>query len=168
VTGEQSIYRFNFQNAWDGSALPVKEYRAKSGGLFVQDETLDFTLIELDGEPGAQWSWVPLVPGKVAVDERINIIQHPGGQAKQIAMQSNLVEYVDARVTQYVTTTMPGSSGSPAFNDTWEIGALHHAGGTLPEASTGSRHYRNEGILVAAIVAALEANVRERVTTPIK
>src|SRR4030095_14256871 len=107
AAAEKSIYRFNFQNDWTGAALPVTEYHAKPGGTFVQGEERDFALCELDGDPGATWGFVPLRPGAVAVDTRVSIIQHPGGQAKQISMQNNLVEFVDDKIVQYVTSTLP-------------------------------------------------------------
>jgi V8-like Glu-specific endopeptidase len=56
---------------------------------------------------------------------------------------------------QYITDTLPGSSGSPVFNDDWRIVALHHSGGNIPEPSTNSIHFRNEGIRIGAILADL-------------
>ena len=52
---------------------------------------------------------------------------------------------------QYSTDTMPGSSGSPVFNDLWQVIALHHAGGDLQSNDQGDRRFVNEGILMSAI-----------------
>jgi V8-like Glu-specific endopeptidase len=164
ANAEASIYRFNFQNNWAGNAQAPAEVGAKPGGVFVRNEVFDFSLVELAGDPGATWGWIPLVPGKIGKDSRINIIQHPGGQPKQISIQNNFVEYWDDKVVQYVTSTMPGSSGSPAFDDSWNIVALHHAGGMLPEAKTNLRHFRNEGIRIDAILKALPAEIAARVS----
>ncbi len=89
--------------------------------------------------------------GKIAKGEDIIIIQHPGGMPKQIALTDNEVMYVDDSVLQYLTDTMPGSSGSPVFNDKWQLVGLHHSGGWIPEPSTGSTHFRNEGIRITAV-----------------
>jgi V8-like Glu-specific endopeptidase len=67
-------------------------------------------------------------------------------------------------VVQYLTDTMPGSSGSPVFNDKWELIVLHHSGGWLPEPSTKSTHFRNEGIRVSAIAADLPDWVKKDLT----
>ena len=41
----------------------------------------------------------------------------------------------DELFLQYTTDTLPGSSGSPAFNKDWEVVALHHSG--VPEVKNG-------------------------------
>lgn len=62
----------------------------------------------------------------VAVDDRVYIIQHPNGLPKKLAMAHNLVRHVDDEVVQYWTDTDTGSSGSPVFDERWEVVALHH------------------------------------------
>ena len=76
-------------------------------------------------------------------------------------MQNNFVQYVGGNVVQYVTSTLPGSSGSPVLNDNWEVVALHHAGGTIREPTTQQSYFRNEGILIGSILTDLPLNVRE-------
>ena len=46
---------------------------------------------------------------------------------------------------------MPGSSGSPVFNQNWEVIAPHHAGGDQQTNAQGDRRYVNEGILISRI-----------------
>jgi hypothetical protein len=53
------------------------------------------------------------------------------------------------------TDTLPGSSASPVFNDSWRVVALHHAGGNLVKNARGERLFANEGILMCDVVAAL-------------
>jgi V8-like Glu-specific endopeptidase len=48
-----------------------------------------------------------------------------------------------------VNSTIPGSSGSPVFNDAWKVIAIHHAGGELISNERGDRMFANEGILVS-------------------
>jgi V8-like Glu-specific endopeptidase len=163
ATAERSVFRFNFQTDWNGASQPVDEYRAKPNGLYCNHKELDYALVELDRAAGATWGTIPMKPGAIAKDGGINIIQHAGGQYKQIAVQNNLVEYLDDRIVQYVTSTLPGSSGAPAFNDSWQLVALHHAGGDLLEPTSGRRHYRNEGIRISAILASLPPEVAARV-----
>jgi V8-like Glu-specific endopeptidase len=58
---------------------------------------------------------------------------------------------------QYTTDTLPGSSGSPVFNDAWKVVALHHAGGNLVTNPRGDRMFANQGILMAKILERLKS-----------
>jgi endonuclease G, mitochondrial len=62
------------------------------------------------------------------VGEHVNIIQHPNGEPKQLALRENQTVDLLDDFLHYQTDTAPGSSGSPVFNDQWEIVALHHSG----------------------------------------
>jgi V8-like Glu-specific endopeptidase len=159
---EGAVFRFNFQSDWRGEARKPAEHRARLGGVFVTDEALDYSLIEVDETPGAAWGWLPLKGAPIRRDDRVNIIQHAGGQQKQVSFQNNLVVHVGGGVAQYVTSTLPGSSGAPVFDDHWEVVAIHHAGGALIEAKPESRHFRNEGILIAPILQSLPTELKAR------
>ena len=65
---------------------------------------------------------------------------------KEIALHDNNVTYVYDRVIRYNTDTEGGSSGSPVFNDQWQLCALHHAGWKNADGSA-----TNEGIRISAI-----------------
>jgi len=158
------LFRFNYEENFHGEAQPTREYRAKQGGVFRANEELDYAIVELEGSPGNEWGWLPLRARDLKTRERINIIQHPNGLPKQISMQNNFVEYVGGNVAQYVTSTQPGSSGSPVFNDGWEVVALHHAGGNLQEPTTGKVYFRNEGILVTRVLADLPGDIQQQLS----
>jgi V8-like Glu-specific endopeptidase len=160
-----TVFRFNYQDDVHGRPEIHRDVRARSDGVFHTSQELDYSLVELDGHPGNDWGFLPLGPVPVLIGDRVNIIQHPGGQPKQIAMRDNLVEYVGGGVVQYVTSTMPGSSGSPVFTDSWQVCALHHAGGTLREPTTSRVFFRNEGIMVADILLSLPKSLRDLVRT---
>ena len=91
-------------------------------------------------------------------DDRVAIIQHPGGHLKKISMQNNFVAYADANLVQYTTSTEPGSSGSPVFDDDFQVIAIHHSGGMLPEPHTGRRYLRNAGTSMIAVLNDLKRN----------
>jgi V8-like Glu-specific endopeptidase len=158
-----TIVRFNYQEDFERRALPTKDYGAAQAGAFRASAELDYAILELEREPGGEWGWLPLQVHDVRKGNRINVIQHPNGQTKQISMHNNLVEYVGGNVLQYVTSTSPGSSGSPVLNDQWQVVGLHHAGGRLVEPTTGKMYGRNEGILIQSILADLPQDLRARV-----
>ncbi len=87
----------------------------------------------------------------VRVDDRVYIIQHPAGGAKKIGMIHNVVRYVSDDVLQYLTDTEEGSSGSPVFNERWQLVALHH-GAVESRGAGGNREVRNQGQRIERVV----------------
>src|SRR5919202_1710354 len=123
------------------------------------------------------FGWTPLIEqeGKAIIGEYVNIIQHPGGEPKQLALRENQLVDVLPDFLHYETDTAPGSSGSPVFNDQWEVVALHHSGVPRKDAagnilaigggrwdpSMGEHRVdwiANEGVRVSRILT----NLRER------
>lgn len=152
--------RFNYQTDLQGNLLPTEQFATDPDAVFwtSPEGELDCSVVGVQGSPGLTWGFLALPPAThVRVGDDVVIIQHPAGEPKQIGLTDNEVEFVDERVAQYLTDTLPGSSGSPVFDDQWGLIALHHSGGWLPEPSTSSTHYRNEGILISAIQKELTA-----------
>jgi V8-like Glu-specific endopeptidase len=118
---------------------------------------LDATLLELEGTLSCDPPY-PLAVGLPAPDkDRVYVIGHPRGQGLAISMQDNRV--VDAKKPRlrYRAPTEQGSSGSPVFNQDWELVALHHAGSKyMPSLSGPGLEEANEGIWISAIVEALK------------
>lgn len=144
--------RFNYQTDLYGNFMATDEYDCIPDSLFKSNPELDYAVVRIKGEAGMKWGFLKLNPIDVITEEKVNIIQHPAGGPKQIAMNDNEVKYVDDTVIQYITDTLPGSSGAPVFNDRWQVTALHHSGGNIPEPSTNSIHFRNEGIRIGVIL----------------
>ena len=104
--------------------------------LFFSNEPLDYAVCYVDGEPGAVRGFADIrSPGSLVTDTRINIIQHPGGELKKIAIRNNGLKYFDEQKLQYWTDTEHGSSGSPLFNDSWQIVGLHHLNDAATDAA---------------------------------
>lgn len=124
---------------------------------FWTSEQLDITIIgtRLSSiSSGALIAALPLSEAAaITVGEFVSIIQHPLGGPKQIALTSNEVINIYGHRVQYVTDTLPGSSGAPVFNSAWEVIAIHHAGGNLLKNAAGDSVFANEGISVSAIVS---------------
>lgn len=91
----------------------------------------------------------------VAADDRVYIVQHPGGLPKKIGLHNNLVRHADQDVIQYWTDTEQGSSGSPVFDERWQVVGLHHRWVDV-QAGDGPV-YRNQGRAIARVVARMEA-----------
>ncbi len=123
--------------------------------FFITDVDLDFTIIACDPSP-LPMDIEPIVllrdPDTVTRGERVNIIQHPRGRKKEISLHDNKVNYVYDVGIRYTADTEGGSSGSPVFNNEWNLVALHHAGWNDADGSA-----TNEGIRIKAIVDFLTA-----------
>jgi hypothetical protein len=161
---EYTSVLFNYELDEAGVSQTPAAVRPRGAGHYWVNSQLDYAVLELADDPGKEWGWLTCVPDVPGVGERVNIIQHPGGQQKQVALQGNFVEYADETLLQYVTATLPGSSGSPVFSDRWEVCAIHHAGGALLEPATGRRHFRNEGIRLSRIREDLVPEISTRFT----
>jgi endonuclease G len=126
---------FNFQAGLDGRALRPVAFALEPDAFFATSEDLDFTFVAVAQQDGAgaelsEFGWLRLIEeqGKVVLGEFVNMIQHPNGEPKQLALRENKVVDRLENFLHYETDTAPGSSGSPVFNDQWEVVALHHSG----------------------------------------
>ncbi len=142
-----SVAQFDFEEGKQTRAVAIRPR-----DLFLTDERLDFTIVACDTEglDGIEPIRLLRNPETATRNERVNVIQHPRGRRKEIAIHDNKVTRVKDLVLHYETDTEPGSSGSPVFNNEWDLVALHHAGVRRPNNSA-----ENEGIRISAIVAHL-------------
>ncbi|MEU1803353.1 trypsin-like peptidase domain-containing protein [Streptomyces sp. NPDC019937] len=124
---------------------------------FATSERHDLTVVRAREPLTEEWGALTLAPPGAPKLQRVNIVQHPGGAPKKIALYHNVVTHADDHRLLYLTDTLPGSSGSPAFDDRWRVAAVHRAGGNLP-APDGTGHvYGNEGVPVRRLAALLAA-----------
>ena len=177
-------FQFDYQDNASKDMLPRHDFTVDLDRFFLTSEDLDFTIVALSpisdkGRPLTAYPWIKLIgeTGKAENGDPINIIQHPRGGLKQIAFRENkIIDIPQGKkdFLYYTTDTEPGSSGSPCFNDQWELVALHHSGvpamkdnqilrtdgqpwesGVDPEGLIA--WIGNEGARVSAIVGALRA-----------
>ncbi|MGF1469028.1 MAG: trypsin-like serine peptidase [Sandaracinaceae bacterium] len=182
---------FNYQLDLEGLPVPPDAFLFDPEDVFITHPALDFTLLRVrpkqrsapssDRSPGTLGR--PMAPGELygflrlgadldpdtgtrvpLRDERVNVVQHPRGRFKEVTLQSNQVTDVFSNVVQYTSDTEPGSSGSPVFDNDWELIALHHAAGTA-DAEQPGRWLDNQGIRVDAIVKHLRQHASEEVLT---
>ena len=145
-----SQIEFNYQFDFDGKPSKSVFFGLTPSDLFLTNRTLDYSLVAVqprlpDGREVKALGWTRLLEeeGKVITGEYLNIIQHPHGEPKQLALRANrLIDVLDDWL-HYRTDTAPGSSGSPVFNDQWEVVALHHSG--VPKRDANDRILTRDG-----------------------
>jgi endonuclease G len=187
IAGASQV-EFNYQRGSDGRMERSATFNLEQARFFVTSplKELDCTVVAVapqsaDGRSLDTFGYLPLtaVEDEVLAGECVTIIQHPKGDPKQVALRKNeVIKFPDAedRFLHYQTDTNPGSSGSPVFNDGWEVVALHHSGkpavdssgnylnenGTVWKPDQGIDQIKwlaNEGVRVAAIVKFLQTQV---------
>jgi endonuclease G len=190
---------FDFEDDLDGRPKAPKLFDLRPDTLFVADEALDYCFVAVasktaQGEPINQFGFLRMFEetGKVDPSRRqaANIIQHPMGQGKKLAIRGNYFhelpkDALDANLTQnslyYGTDTLRGSSGSPVCTDDWYVVALHRGGvpktkvgrdgqpavlrrdGTIAregDNKTSIAYLANEGTRVSRLFASLDAKAR--------
>lgn len=152
-TAAQSEIEFDYQQDGDGQLLPTYRY-GLDPTQFHTSVTLDYTLVRVKLEPGkpdlGRWGKLRINPNaEPRPSEHVSIVQHPNGGLKQIVLTSNWVVDRKPPVLRYMADTMGGSSGSPVFNDSWHVVAIHHS--TVATEVKGKPRHVNEGILMSVI-----------------
>jgi serine/threonine protein kinase len=156
----KAILRFGCLTLKSGSEDKGREFRPAGSKPIVASspvDQLDFVLVRgeeaMASAPHLRYASISTsVP---ATSHGLNILQHPDGEVMKIAICANGVAHVDpvTGLIQYATAAKCGSSGSPCFNDNWEVVALHHAQRLRPWGAI------REGILMASIHPRLQEHL---------
>ncbi len=122
---------------------------------------LDTTVLRLDRhvEGIGPTPLAAAVPAVADPPRRMYVIGHPLGQNLAYSLYDNLLLASSPTRIHYRSPTEEGSSGSPVFDEHWDLVAIHHSGADdLRRLDDPTQRYQaNEGIPLRAIVDALAA-----------
>lgn len=120
---------------------------------FREDEKVRLSKLTQTVVPYSVSPVLPLISGDAQIDPRLYVIGHPDGGPLQFSMQDNLLLDTEAPRIHYRTPTEGGSSGSPVFNQQWELIGIHHAGKKDMKRLNGKdgTYEANEGIWIQAV-----------------
>ncbi|SMF55530.1 V8-like Glu-specific endopeptidase [Azospirillum oryzae] len=161
---EMSAVQFDYELDMGFREQRGEVFRLEPERLFITSKQLDYALVAVaprgeDGGAIESHGWLPLVGqvGKIMAGQPVNIIQHPQGRRKEVVFrESTLLPLPDDpdHILHYTGDTEPGSSGSPVFNDFWEVIALHHS--AVPELDKDGLWVHQSGPARSAAEADLE------------
>jgi V8-like Glu-specific endopeptidase len=146
---------FGYERSFAGLDMPHTVVLGDPAGIVGQKDH-DWAVVRTS-DPVPDTAPVIALTGATPVkaDDRVYIIQHPGGAPKKIGMIHNVVRFADDNVVQYLTDTEGGSSGSPVFNEQWQVVALHHLWTEV--TAGGVTELRNQGQRIERVVEGLQA-----------
>ncbi len=178
---ENATLSFRYQRDARGRTGRVREHRLDPDRFFDADAELDWALVALHGQdaeqgPGHSYGSIAMQGqiGKILLGQPVNIVQHPQGRPREVAVRDNRLLGITDTALTYGADTEPGSSGSPVLNDRWELVALHRRsveavdddgraidrrGDLVTGATPADRRnwVANEGVRISVLVAALAA-----------
>jgi hypothetical protein len=141
---------------FEGREDADKTYAVKQVLWTSPPEQLDASVLRLETSVPCDPPYPLALSMPVADHDRVYVIGHPQGGTLSISIQDNRVVDVQTPKLHYRAPTEPGSSGSPVFNQDWELVALHHAGSKEMRSLSGEGvREANEGIWISAIIKAL-------------
>lgn len=156
-TAKTAQFEFGYVNPKFGETACTQILRVADGQSVISyspiDE-LDFALVRLNPDANFSVDPIPLnASQQLNPNSPLNILQHPEGQEMKVSLSNNgVVKTNDARgLVLYVNPTKRGSSGSPCFDQDWNLVALHHK-----EMATSFGSVR-EGILSSAIYSQISS-----------
>lgn len=132
---DQLILRFGYLTQESGENAEGQTFGLAPNPLLkfrTVGDGLDYALLKVEDRILADQKLQPINKYSIRLPDQnmnIHILQHPDGQTLKVTFSNNGITGVYERdgLIQYVSDTSSGSSGSPCFNDNWELVAMHHA-----------------------------------------
>lgn len=146
---KNSHVEFNYEFDVNGKAKDEIKFELEPETFFHSNQELDYCFVAVKQKSVDEnialknigYHFLDPTIGKLGDEgkELLNIIHHPSGDYKQLSIRENRFTKILDHTLWYETDTAQGSSGSPVFNDQWQVVALHHMG--VPKRSKDGKHY---------------------------
>jgi hypothetical protein len=158
---------FEYQLGIDRKPKETVAFRLDPDSLFITspaEDGLDYTFVRIDPAAATRFGQIPASRGSFSSleGEYAHVVQHPRGKMKRDTYRDNRIYEDDGISISYTADTEPGSSGSPVFNNDWQLIGLHHRARRITQAQIERQpeladyQYLNEAIKLSAIASDLE------------
>lgn len=123
-------------------------YRVRPDIFFHSNVGLDYALVAVDTEStqgaprGNEYTRIIPAEGKILVGQNVHMIGYPNGRPKTYVFKHDPLVLVEDTLLRYLTDSDEGGSGSPAYNASWELIALHHR--AVPKMENGRILLKND------------------------
>jgi endonuclease G len=162
----ESEVQFFYEYDWKGNPQTGITFKFRSDVFYYSSQELDYCFVSVNPvdifgtKKLADVGWIFLDPalGKLGNEneEALNIIHHPDGDYMQLSIRENLFVKISPTSIWYKTDTAPGSSGSPVFNDQWQVVALHHMG--VGRKNEKGEYIDKDGKVIPNVDGKIDAN----------
>jgi V8-like Glu-specific endopeptidase len=123
--------RLQFDYLEGTKAEDIPEYCLNPSAFFYTDALLDFTVCAIEDnliKHVSENAPITLKKQSLKFVKDVQIIQHPDGQYMQISLIDSRLTGTQDHTICYTSDTETGSSGSPVFNEKWEVIGIHTSG----------------------------------------
>lgn len=147
----------------DATPYTPAEKRVDAEGQPPTPDQLDCALVRLDRPIGLEpvaaatpagqrvrgWVRVPQVEPRIRPGDALAIVQHPQGGPQRMSLNTQAVIGYNSNRTRlrYLIEAEPGAAGSPCFDTTWNLIAVHH----YANRDTAGKLVYRQGIPIAAV-----------------
>ncbi len=114
----------------EGETRTVERFRVSTRPIETNAD-LDYSVVQVDGNPGSKYGVIPLAAREPLPNEELFMIQHPAGKPKRLTRRNCRADSDAERPEEmrHFCDTLGGSSGSPVFSDNdMALLGLHFAG----------------------------------------
>jgi V8-like Glu-specific endopeptidase len=145
-----------------GLPLQSVSYHLDPSTFYWRDTELDLAVVALRDWSGTKpavssFGWHHISGSRLRTKpaDPVNIIQHPSGGAKKLAMHNSKFlsvtsDKINDQVFWYTGDTLPGSSGAPVFDNDWQVAAIHQQ--AVARVDSESRLLRRDGSLATSLI----------------
>jgi len=157
---------FDYYYSKDSLRVKSENFALRPDGFYYSNKNYDYAIVmvEATSDQGvflSEYGWNVLSGQSYSIEpsDRLNVIHHPKGLHQQISIRKNFVVNIPNEdiYIDYMTDTDYGSSGSPVFDDEWNLVALHRSHTTIKDTKLKDNFLAS----LKLISKDLEAEVRE-------